>query len=89
MQRSAELESGLVAEGMRALQAMRANIRASQHMWRYDFTSEYIIRRVNATWDDPQLNAYRPNSTNCGPAEGRGGGGTAAYSGADGAAIRC
>jgi len=71
------------------MQAMRANIRASQHMWRYDYTSEYVVRRVNATRGDPELSAYRPNGTECPAATaGRGGGGTAAFSGADGAAIR-
>ena len=69
---------------------MRANIRASQHMWRYDYTSEYIVRRVNATRGDPELTVYRPNGTECAAAaEGQGGGGLAAFSGADGAAIRC
>ncbi len=69
---------------------MGANIRASQHMWRYDYTSEYVMRRVNATSGDPELSAYRPNGTECAAAAaaGRGGGGTAAFSGADGAAIR-
>ena len=73
-----------------SMQAMRANIRASQHMWRYDYTSEYIVRRVNATRGDPELSAYRPNGTECAAAAaaGRGAGGTAAFSGADGAAIR-
>ena len=72
------------------MQAMRANIRASQHMWRYNFTAQYIVDRVNGTRGDPQLDAYQPNSTDCAAAARRSGRSSAesVYSGADGAAIR-
>ena len=75
---------------LRPLQAMRANIRASQHMWRYNHTVQYIVDRVNSTRGDPQLDVYRPNSTECRAAARHGGGGAdSVYSSADGAAIRC
>lgn len=66
--------------GVFHVQAMRANIRASQHMWRYDYTSDYIIGRVNASRMDPGLNLYRANSTQCSAAGGAGQHGAAAHS---------
>lgn len=56
---------------------MRANIRASQHMWRYDYTSDYIIGRVNASRAELGLNQYRANSTQCAAAAGAGQGSSA------------
>lgn len=34
-------------------------------MWRYDYTSKYIIEHVNASRQDPGLNLYHGNTTEC------------------------
>jgi hypothetical protein len=44
---------------------MRANIRATRHMWTYEYTIDYIMGRIANTSTDLGLNEYRRNSTNC------------------------
>ena len=47
-------------------------------MWRYNYTSQYIVGRVQATAGDPATRAYRPNSTACVPSGGSQGSAAAA-----------
>ena len=44
---------------------MRANIRATRHMWTYEYTIDYIMGRIANTSNDPGVNEYRRNGTNC------------------------
>ena len=39
-------------------------------MWRYDYTSDYIIHRVNGSRSEPGIDVYRANSTTCAAASG-------------------
>lgn len=45
--------------------AMRAAIEKTRGVWRYNYTSEYILTRIRNTGSDPGLRGYRPNSTDC------------------------
>ena len=44
---------------------MRANIRATRHMWTYEYTIDYIMGRIANTSGDPSLTEYRRNGTDC------------------------
>lgn len=50
-------------------------------MWRYNYTSQYIVGRVQATAGDPATRAYRPNGTECVPSGGSQGSAAAAAAG--------
>lgn len=44
--------------------------RGTRGIWRYNYTSEYILTHIRRTASDPDLRTYRPNSTECVGASG-------------------